>query len=120
MVGFVSMILSAIIIMMAALNTDNQHAAVLLAIGMAVKDFTLPVAFAACVDIGKNRSGVVAGAMNMAGQLGAFFLAVLFGKVVDLTGDYNIPLYFIAIVLFLGGLLWLLIDAEKPVFESAH
>ena len=117
MVGFSSMILSAVIIMMAALNHNNQQAATLLAIGMAVKDFTLPVAFATCVDIGKNRSGVVAGAMNMAGQLGAFFLAVLFGKVVDATGDYNIPLYFIAVVLLLGGFLWLVIDAEKPLFD---
>ena len=101
-VGMVSMILSAIIILMAALSIDNQRAAILLAIGMAVKDFTLPVAFATCVDIGKSRSGVVSGTMNMAGQLGAFFLAVLFGKVVDMTGNYNLPLYFIAAVLVSG------------------
>ena len=116
-VGMVSMILSAIIILMAALSIDNQRAAILLAIGMAVKDFTLPVAFANCVDIGKSRSGVVSGTMNMAGQLGAFFLAVLFGKVVDMTGNYNLPLYFIAAVLVIGGLLWLAIDAGDPVFE---
>jgi len=116
-VGMVSMLLSAVIILMAALSVDNQRAAILLAIGMAVKDFTLPVAFATCVDIGKSRSGVVSGTMNMAGQLGAFFLAVLFGKVVDMTGNYNIPLFFIAGVLVLGGLLWLIIDAGEPVFE---
>lgn len=109
-VGMVSMALSSFIVLAAALTTDNKTAAVLLAIGMAFKDFTLPVAFATCIDIGRNRAGMVAGAMNFAGQLGAFFLAVSFGKIVDLTGDYNMPLYFISIVLFASSLLWLRIN----------
>ena len=116
-VGLVSMGISSIIVLMAALTKNNQTAAVLLAIGMAFKDFTLPVAFATCVDIGKNRAGLVAGAMNFAGQLGAFFLAIIFGKIVDSTGNYNTPLYFIAIVLFLSSLLWLRINPEKPVIH---
>ena len=114
-VGMVSMGLSSFIILTAALTKNNQTAAILLAVGMAVKDFTLPVAFATCIDIGRSRAGLVAGAMNFAGQLGAFFLAVAFGKIVDTTGNYNTPLYFIAIILFLSSLLWLRINPEKPV-----
>jgi MFS transporter, ACS family, glucarate transporter len=115
MVGLVSMGLSSIIVLMAALTRDNQTAAILLAVGMAFKDFTLPVAFATCIDIGKGRAGLVAGAMNFAGQLGAFFLAIAFGKIVDVTGDYNTPLYFIAVILFLSSLLWLRINPEETI-----
>ncbi|MBC7827842.1 MAG: MFS transporter [Chitinophagaceae bacterium] len=116
-VGMVSMALSSFIVMIAALTKDNQTAAILLAIGMAFKDFTLPVAFATCIDIGRSRAGLVAGAMNFAGQLGAFFLAVAFGKIVDSTGNYNTPLYFIAAVLFLSSLLWLRINPEQPIVD---
>jgi sugar phosphate permease len=114
-IGIVSMALSSLIVLLAALTKNNQTAAILLAIGMAFKDFTLPVAFATCIDIGKTRAGLVAGAMNFAGQLGAFFLAIAFGKIVDSTGDYNTPLYFIAIVLFLSSLLWLRINPEQAL-----
>ena len=116
-VGMVSMGLSSVIVLMAALTKDNQTAAILLAVGMAFKDFTLPVAFATCIDIGKSRAGLVAGAMNFAGQLGAFFLAIAFGKIVDSTGNYDVPLYFIAIVLFLSSLLWLNINPEQKLEE---
>lgn len=114
-VGLVSMSVSSFIVLLAALTRDNQTAAILLAVGMAVKDFTLPVAFATCIDIGKSRAGLVAGAMNFAGQLGAFFLAIAFGKIVDATGDYNTPLYFISAILFLSSLLWLRINPEEPL-----
>ena len=114
-VGLVSMGLSSLIVLLAAFTKNNETAAVLLAIGMAFKDFTLPVAFATCIDIGRSRAGLVAGAMNFAGQLGAFFLAIAFGKIVDSTGNYNMPLYFIAIVLFLSSLLWLRINPEDSV-----
>jgi MFS transporter, ACS family, glucarate transporter len=116
-VGLVSMGLSSLIVLLAALTKNNETAAVLLAIGMAFKDFTLPVAFATCIDIGRSRAGLVAGAMNFAGQLGAFFLAIAFGKIVDSTGNYNMPLYFIAIVLFLSSLLWLRINPEESVSD---
>ena len=116
-VGMVSMFLSSLIVLIAALTKDNQTAAILLAVGMAFKDFTLPVAFATCIDIGRSRAGLVAGAMNFAGQLGAFFLAVAFGKIVDATGNYNTPLYFIAIILFFSSLLWLRINPEEQVTE---
>lgn len=114
-VGIVSMGLSSFIVLLAALTKDNQTAAILLAVGMAFKDFTLPVAFATCIDIGRSRAGLVAGAMNFAGQLGAFFLAIAFGKIVDSTGNYDTPLYFIAIILFLSSLLWLRINPEEPL-----
>ncbi|HET9277841.1 MAG TPA: MFS transporter, partial [Flavitalea sp.] len=114
-VGLVSMGLSSLIVLLAAVTNDNETAAIMLAVGMAFKDFTLPVAFATCIDVGRSRAGLVAGAMNFAGQLGAFFLAIAFGKIVDSTGNYDLPLYFIAIVLFLSSLLWLRINPEQTV-----
>lgn len=114
-VGIVGMFASSVVMLLAALATDNQTAALLLALGMAFKDLTLPVSFAVCVDIGRSKSGTVSGAMNMAGQMGAFFLGILFGKIVDTTGNYNHPLYLIAFLLLCSSLLWLVIDPTKEV-----
>ncbi len=114
--GMLGMGLSGIIILAAAATTDNRQAAILLSLGMGFKDLTLPVAFATCVDIGGDKSGTVSGAMNMFGQLGAVFLGVLFGYIVKYSGgDYNAPLYLIAVLLLVGSLLWLVIDPEEAV-----
>ncbi len=117
-VGIMGMGVSSIIILAAATTTDNQMAAYLLAIGMGFKDLTLPVAFAVCVDIGRDKAGTVSGAMNMVGQLGAVFLSLLFGYIVQLTGDFNKPLYLIATLLMCGCGLWFLIDPTKPVYQE--
>jgi MFS transporter, ACS family, glucarate transporter len=114
-VGVVGMGISSIIITMAASTENNQTAAYLLAIGMGFKDLTLPIAFAVCIDIGKSKSGLVSGAMNMVGQMGAVFLGVLFGYIVKATNNFNYPLYVIAFLLFCGCLLWFVIDPEKEI-----
>jgi MFS transporter, ACS family, glucarate transporter len=114
-VGIVGMGVSSVIITLAASTEDNQTAAYLLAIGMGFKDLTLPIAFAVCIDIGKSKSGLVSGAMNMVGQMGAVFLGVLFGYIVHSTNNFNYPLYMIAFLLFCGCLLWFVIDPEKEI-----
>lgn len=114
-VGIVGMGLSSISIFWSASTTDNQTAAVLLAMGMGFKDLTLPVAFAVCNDVGRSRSGTVSGAMNTFGQMGAVFLGVLFGYIVKATNDFNKPLFLIAGLLLCSCLLWLVIDPTKEI-----
>lgn len=71
--------------------------------------------FSTCVDIGGDHAAKVAGIMNFFGQMGAFFLAVIFGKIVDMTHNFNAPLFVMVIVLLIGGLLWINIDAGRPL-----
>jgi nitrate/nitrite transporter NarK len=84
--------------------------------------FFIPIhgitAFSSCVDIGGNNAGTIAGIMNFFGQIGAFFLAVIFGKMTDMTHSYNAPLYLISIVLILGSLAWLVNDLTRQVYEN--
>jgi len=53
--------------------------------------------------------------MNFAGNIGAFFLAIIFGKIVDVTHSFNAPLFVIAGVLFFGSFLWLAVGPEKQL-----
>jgi nitrate/nitrite transporter NarK len=75
----------------------------------------LPVAWAVCLDIGGRQAGTVSGAMNMAGQLGAFSTSVAFGYIVSATGSYNLPLIPMAVMTAISALLWFKIDPEKPL-----
>jgi MFS-type transporter involved in bile tolerance (Atg22 family) len=53
--------------------------------------------------------------MNFFGQMGAFFLAIIFGKVVDVTHNFDHPLMLVAFVMFIGVALWLAIDPMKQL-----
>ncbi|MBD2751337.1 MFS transporter [Spirosoma validum] len=114
-VGVGGLGLSSFFFLLAGLTTDNQTAGYLLAICVLMKDLALPVAFAVCVDIGQRNAGTVTGAMNFAGQLGGFFITILFGVIVEQTKNFNYPLFMIAGCLLVSALLWLRIDPTKTV-----
>lgn len=114
-VGVGGLGLSSLFFLLAGLTTDNQMAGYLLAVCVLLKDLALPVAFAVCVDIGQRNAGTVTGAMNFAGQLGGFFITILFGIIVEHTHNFNYPLFMIAGCLLVSALLWLRIDPTRPV-----
>jgi MFS family permease len=80
--------------------------------------FGVMMAYGTCIDIGGNASGTVTGAMNFAGQIGAFLLALLFGKVADLTHSLNKPLFALGLLACAGALLWRIIDPEQEISQS--
>ena len=50
-------------------------------------DMTLPPSWAICVDLGRTRSGLVSGLMNMAGNIGSFVTSLAFPLLLTLTGS---------------------------------
>jgi ACS family glucarate transporter-like MFS transporter len=117
-VGVAGLGLSSICFLGAGMTTDNQLAGYLLALCVFLKDLTLPVAFAVCVDIGKRNAGTVTGAMNFAGQMGGFFITIIFGTIVQQTGNFNYPLFLIAGCLIVASTLWFFIDPTKEIVEG--
>lgn len=82
MVALCGLTLSGILFFIAGMTSSNQLAGYLLTFCVFTKDLALPVAFAVCVDIGRRNSGLVVGAMNFAGQLGGFFITLIFGIII--------------------------------------
>jgi MFS transporter, ACS family, glucarate transporter len=114
-VSIVGLGLSSLFFVAAGLTTDNTMAGYLLAVCVLTKDLALPVAFATCIDIGKQNAGIVAGSMNFAGQMGGFFITIIFGNVVQATGNFNLPLFFMAGCLAVAAILWLWIDPTQTI-----
>jgi sugar phosphate permease len=109
-----------LLLLMAAISSNNSITASCLIGANFSFSFGVMVSYAVCADIGRNNAGTVTGAMNFFGQMGAFSLALIFGKIVQVTNHFDYPLYLLAVVLFAGCLLWLAIDSEKslPLTEA--
>ncbi len=117
-VGMAGLILSGIAILIATNIKDNNIAIIFLSLGLAFKDFTLPVAWSVATDIGGKRAGTIAGTMGMCGHIGSSMMSVGFGYVLAATGSWEIPTQMIGVLVIVGGLLWFKIDASKPLIEE--
>ena len=111
--------LNAVLFLIEATTTNNTTLVVGLIAGFACQLIFGIAAFGVCIDIGGNHAGTVSGLMNCIGQMGAFFLAIVFGKIVDTTDSFNAPLFLISCLMLIGCSLWLLVDpAKKLILEN--
>ena len=87
-------------------------AALLIALSGAADSFLLGAAWGTCLDIAGPHAGLVTGAMNTAGQIGAFLSPIILPLFLPKGAeDWATPLY-IAGALYLGEAicLWLFVD----------
>ena len=113
-VPMVGLFVAGLCIIGAALIDDNLTAIIALGIGMAFMDLTAPVAWAVAMDLGGDKSGTISGSMNSAGLTGAYLSTVFFGYLAATYG-YYLPVLYIGIIVFIGGFVWLKIDATKKI-----
>ncbi|HEY2721850.1 MAG TPA: MFS transporter [Chitinophagaceae bacterium] len=110
LVGMTGMGMCGVLIFLGAIIAKNNIAIICLVIANGFYGFGVMSSFGVCSDIGRNSCGTVTGFMNFFGQMGAFFLAIFFGKIGQLTHNLNYPLFVVTGVLFIGCLFWLIID----------
>ena len=115
-VGMFGLVMAGICMIIGSFIVDTNVAIIFLGLGLAFKDFTLPVAWAVATDIGGKHAGAIAGTMGLAGQIGSAIMASAFGYILTATGgNYELPVRIIGCLVTIGGFLWLKIDAAKPV-----
>jgi nitrate/nitrite transporter NarK len=117
-VGTVALFVSALFLVAVASTTGKTSGVILLALGFGVMDCMLPAAWAMCVTLGGPYAGAVSGAMNTAGQAGGFVCTVLFGYLVQRTGNYDTPIFVIAAMVMISAFLFWRIDQGKPLLEE--
>jgi sugar phosphate permease len=114
-IGMSGLGMCGFLIFLTAIVSSNNLASFCLIAANAFFSFGVMSSYGVCTDIGRNNAGTVTGAMNFFGQMGAFFLAIIFGKIADATHSFNYPLFVLAAVLLIGCVLWLAIDPTKQV-----
>ena len=115
--GSTSLALSAVCMFLAAFIPGKMAVFVFLSLCFGIFDLMLPSAWALCIDLGKQHAGTLSGAMNTAGNIGGFCCGILFGELVEQSGNYNLPLYMIAVMLIVSAILFSFINPEKPVVK---
>jgi ACS family glucarate transporter-like MFS transporter len=114
-VGSTGLALGAAFLLAAALVPDRRAAALCLCFGFLAMDSFLPVAWAMSADLGGRSAGTIAGAMNMAGQLGSFISSVAFGYLVKLSGgNYDRAMLPLAVMTGVAAVLSVGIDPTRP------
>ena len=115
--GSTSLAVSAVCMFLAAFIPGKMAVFVFLSLCFGIFDLMLPSAWALCIDLGKQYAGTLSGAMNTAGNIGGFCCGILFGQLVQQSGNYNLPLYMIAAMLVVSAVLFAFINPEKPIMK---
>ena len=116
--GSTSLAVSAVCMFLAAFIPGKMAVFVFLSLCFGIFDLMLPSAWALCIDLGKHHAGTLSGAMNTAGNIGGFCCGILFGELVQQSGNYNLPLYMIAVMLIVSAVLFAFINPEKPILRE--
>ena len=116
--GSSSLAISAVCMFLAAFIPGKMTVFIFLSLCFGIFDLMLPSAWALCIDLGKKNAGAISGAMNTFGNIGGFCCGILFGYLVQSSGNYNLPLYMIAGMLIISAILFAFINPTKPIVEE--
>jgi MFS family permease len=120
LVGAASMTITGLLLLATALTPGKLPAVVLLAACFGIMDGMLPAAWSICLDVGKQYSGAVSGAMNTAGQAAGALCMVLYGYFIQWTGNYEFPLIVFAMNMFVSAIFFLWIDPTQPLISESR
>ena len=116
--GAAAYVIAGIALVSAAASSTPVVAAALIALATGMTMFTLGAAWGTVIEIGRNHVGVVGATMNSVGNLAAMLNPLIVAYSVQWFGNWNLPLYLMGILFFVGAVCWTLIDPERPVFSE--
>lgn len=116
-VGAIAYVLASAAMFWAASTGRPYVCVIMIALALTASMSILGAAWAACIDIGGQHSGVVSATMNTAGNIGGMLVPFATTYLKDVFGTWNAPLYMMSVLFALGVVAWTLIDPRKRVFE---
>ena len=119
-VGMIGLASGSLFALLAAFTPFKVGTLLLLCFSFAGISFNQSMTFPICIDIARKSPGSMAGAMNMAAQVGSFLSGVVFGYVAKISGSYDSPLILMAFVLGFGALTWLKIDPTQELVPESQ
>lgn len=111
--------LTAALLFAMSMATGKIAIVLLAGAAFAVMDLMLPAAWAMCMSIGGRYGGTATGFMNTAGNLGGFICTVVIGYVIAATGDYDVPVQGVAVMVLISAGLFATIDCTRGFDQKA-
>jgi MFS family permease len=116
--GAVTLPLSGLVLLAAALVENRIVAAALFALTLGIADLCVSACWAMCHDIGGPRAGVLGGAMNTVGNIGGAVSPLVVGYTVQWWDSWTLPFFITAGVYVMGGIFTLLVDPRKSLWPT--
>ena len=117
--GAVTLPLSGIVLVAAALVENRIAAAILLALTLGIADLCVSACWAICHDVGGNRAGTVSAVMNTFGNIGGAISPLVVGYTVQWWSSWTLPFVVTGGVYVSGGIFTLLIDPHRRVWPDS-
>lgn len=114
----VAMATCAVLILLSSLVADVNAAITLISLGAFVACFGGVAGYTVAIDYGGERVGMVFGAMNMAGGIGAMLFPVTVGWLVSATGTWNAAILLFAALMAIDAVLWALLNPKGSFLET--
>lgn len=115
-IGGGSLLIAGVAMIAGAAAEDRVAAALLIAFSGAADSFLLGAAWGTCLDIAGRDAGLVTGAMNTAGQVGAVLSPVILPFFLPKGAEnWAAPLYIAGGLYIAGSACWLFIDPRRPI-----
>jgi MFS family permease len=118
-IGAITLPLSGLVLIAAALVEDRLAAAALFALTLGIADLCVSACWAMCHDIAGPRAGTIGGAMNTVGNIGGAISPLVVGYTVQWWGSWTLPFFITAGVYVAGGIFTLLVDPRRSLSPSA-
>jgi MFS transporter, ACS family, glucarate transporter len=115
---WLGMFSSAILLWEGAHAGNKVTAILLLAAAAGCNMFASVTFWAACIDLGHDYSGSVAGLMNTFGNLGGFFSPIVTAYIASAFG-WTSALTLAALVTVVSGLCWLVVDSTRGIGDHS-
>ncbi len=115
--GVVTLPLSGLLLIAAAMTQNPLAAAILLAATLGVADLCVSSCWSICHDVGGRNAGTVTGAMNTFGNIGGALSPLVVGYAVDWWNSWTVPFFVTAGVYCFGGLCTLLVNPHKRLMQ---
>jgi len=112
--AFAGMAVSAGLLATGAHMANNTAAIALMACATGFNLFATSTWWATCIDLSRDFSASLSSLMNMCGNLGGAVSPILTAYLATRFG-WTAALDFAALVTLVGGLLWVTVDAERPI-----
>ncbi|WP_375419584.1 MFS transporter [uncultured Sphingomonas sp.] len=115
-VAVVGFALAAVAIPAGVLSASPLLSVAWFALAVFGLELTVGVSWALTLDVGGIFAGSVSAVMNTFGNIGGALAAVITGYILHWSG-WNAAMYVLAALSAIGGLLFLRIDASRPIYQ---
>jgi MFS family permease len=112
-VGSVAYLLASLVLLSGTLCHSGRMAGALIAIAGALSMFTLAPSWATAIGLGGQNAGLLSATMNTAGQVGGILSPIVLAYIVDLSGNWSLPLHILSGLYLLASISWLFIHPER-------